>query len=140
MVSHAHRYFRETTRILANDINPALSIFQTKWRVATSRLLPASYMHASSQNHIRNAHTALTTFLQPLVESNRAQQCFDNLHSILTSAAQFGWVLFSQPARHEFVWKKDGTDIVVFPGLVQVTNEEGELLTQGNVLMKPLGG
>jgi hypothetical protein len=73
-----------------------------------------------------------------MVEKEKVQQWSDNLKSILSYAAQFGWTLFSQPARYEFVWEQAGTGMVVYPGLVQVTNDEGELLSREQLCTGPL--
>jgi hypothetical protein len=112
-------------------------MLQSKWRVATARLIPDSYIQ--SQNHVQDAHTALTTLLQPLVDREKLQAWSDSLMSVLMYGAQFGWSLFSQPAKYEFVWEKAGAGMVVYPGLVQVTNDQGQL-SRDNVLTQPLRG
>jgi len=131
--SHIVALYRNMSTAITGD---GLSMLQSKWRVATARLIPDSYVQ-TSQNHVQDAHTALISLLQPIVDREKLQAWSDNLMSVLTYAAQFGWGLFSQPAKYEFVWEKAGVGMVTYPGLVQVTNDEGEL-SRGNVLTQPL--
>jgi hypothetical protein len=76
--------------------------------------------------------------LKPVVEKGKSQQCSDSLLSILNNAAQFGWRLFSQPSMFTFVWREDDTAKALYPGLVQITNDDGEILSQGRFLTQPL--
>lgn len=87
---------------------------------------------------MQEAHSALITLLRPVVDLDQVQQWSDSMMSILSYAARFGWTLFSQPAKYDFVWEEAGTGMVVYPGLVQITNDEGEVLSREHLLTTPM--
>lgn len=70
--------------------------------------------------------TAMNKFLGAFVgEENRKYQ-ENHLQDIALECAKFGYVIFSQPA--EFVWEFEAEvekEIVVCPGLVKVTDDQG---------------
>lgn len=72
------------------------------------------------------------------MELDKVKQWSDNMMSIMSHAAEFGWTLFSQPAKYDFVWEQAGTGTIVYPGLVRIINDEGELLSREDVLTTPL--
>jgi hypothetical protein len=88
--------------------------------------------------HIRDAHTALATLLRPLWEKSTSQQASENLKTILDNAAQFGIQLFSQPSTFEFAWEEESENMVIYPGLVQVTDDNGEDLPGARYIADPL--
>ncbi|KAE9994725.1 hypothetical protein Vi05172_g8258 [Venturia inaequalis] len=110
---------------------------ESKWRATTARLVTDSFV-GTSQVHVQEAHSALITLLRPVVDLDQVQQWSDSMMSILSYAARFGWTLFSQLAKYDFVWEEAGTGMVVYPGLVQITNDEGEVLSREHLLTTPL--
>jgi hypothetical protein len=110
---------------------------QCAWRITTARLVSDSYIR-SSQVRVDEARTSLVALLRPMVEMDKVQQWSSNLESVMTYAAQFGWSLFSQPANYDFVWEEASTELIVYPGLMQVTTDEGELLSKARLLTEPI--
>ncbi|KAF2433504.1 hypothetical protein EJ08DRAFT_694397 [Tothia fuscella] len=128
-------YFMRNMADTNGDDN--ITLLQCKWRVITARIFSNELMHTHDP-HIEAAQQSLIGFLQPLVESGKMQQCSENMRSLLQYAAQFGMRLFSQPSIYEFDWVDNGLGEVVFLGLVQVNNEDGQRLIHHRHLTQPL--
>jgi hypothetical protein len=77
-------------------------------------------------HNIRNALQLANGFLAPYANGQDEQTRLRNLEEIMKRAARLGFLLFSQPASFRFDWNESGADVVVFPGLVQVTDEAGK--------------
>lgn len=85
-----------------------------------------------SQN-IKAAVDVLEGILQPYADSRTDNnQRRRNLEEILKRAAIFAFTLFGQPNSWKFDWQDDESfksgSLCVFPALVQVTDENGELV------------
>lgn len=67
-------------------------------------------------------------------------ECHRSLSAILTSAADLGIFLFSQPSDLRFYWPKnnevEANSIVVVPSLIKTTDERGQSLAEPQVMLK----
>jgi hypothetical protein len=77
---------------------------------------------------IDTANSVLRPFVNPHADLN-ARQC--NLRVAVIKAAQFAFILFSQPAHFEFDYTgiDQPNSLVVFPALVQTVNDETEIMS-----------
>ena len=114
--------------------------FLTKWRAITAALLQGNYKQSTitdtdpRNENIRKAVGLADSILSPYTGTGADQQArLRNLEEIMRRAARFSYVLFSQPAFWDFDWQSSGSGIVVFPALVQLTNENGRMLSQARV-------
>ena len=78
--------------------------------------------------NLQNAAQIAETVLQPYANSGDVARQ-RNLQEIMKRAARFAYMLFSHPSFWRFDWQ-DQNGMVVFPALVQVTNEAGVVLPQ----------
>lgn len=119
--------------------------FLSKWHVITATLMKASYGHGivssddPRNNNIRSALDALNAVLLPFVDKNvDGDQRLRNLEEIMKRAAGFAFLLFSQPNFWRFEWQDDDGDqpgnLVVFPALLQISDDAGEILSRPRVL------
>ncbi|KAF2467944.1 uncharacterized protein BDR25DRAFT_266414 [Lindgomyces ingoldianus] len=117
----------------------AHALFLSKWRAMTAKILQpslteSSFSSSDPRNHnIQAALEVLDRILQPYCDSrvdNNQRRC--NLEEILKRAASFAFTLFSQPGSWDFDWQDEESvksgSLCIFPALVQVENESGELL------------
>ena len=120
----------------------ALSMFLSKWRVLTSALSPELYSRptfAASDPRlpaIQSAVTQADAFLGPCVQNKESEPArLRNLEEIMKRGARLSWLLLSQPAEFAADWSGEGSEVlIVYPGLVQVTNGEGRALAQRRTL------
>lgn len=70
--------------------------------------------------------------LQPYAKTNGDQGGrVRNLEEIMKRGMRFGYTLFSHPSSWKFDWQgTNDKQLVVFPGLLQMTNEAGGSLQQ----------
>ncbi|CAI6291425.1 unnamed protein product [Periconia digitata] len=111
-----------------------------KWRVITSELLQSAYVRNafslddSRIHNIQGAVGVLDNVLRPYIDTRMDNgQRSRNLEEILKRAAQFAFTLFSQRSEWDFDWQIEEQNassegICVFPALVQVLDEHGEVL------------
>jgi hypothetical protein len=85
---------------------------------------------------IKLAVTDADSFLSFYARENvSSQPRLENLEEIMKRGARVAWLLFSQPAEFVADWNEVGSGtIVVFPGLQQVSDEEGRVLTTKRTL------
>jgi hypothetical protein len=109
--------------------------FLSKWRQLTSALYPSNYSQPTmTEDDPRgdNVHKALQAadgFLQSYANPNTKERLY-NLEEIMKRAARFAYMLFSHPSFWRFDWQDGNDGLVVFPGLLQLTNEAGLLLLE----------
>jgi hypothetical protein len=113
---------------------PVRMAFLTKWRSITSHLLGRS--SSTSEESIRRAVSDCNSIVGPYAASGTDQERLRNLVEITKRAARVAELLFSQPAFWKFDWQHSGPGLVVFPGLIKVTDESGRLL-QPPVVFEP---
>jgi hypothetical protein len=105
----------------------------SKWRQITANLLQRTYGSSSIP-----PNDARMTNIQELVRrldailiryaSSTGKDRQSNLEELIKRGARFGYTLFSQPTEWTFDWEGDGNaknELVVFPALVQVGDDEG---------------
>lgn len=104
--------------------------FLSKWRQITAALSGNTFTKeiAADDNRLVNINSALDladTFLRPCAKGGDDDKRLVNLEEIMKRAARFGFLLFSQPSSFHFDWTDDGSGLVVFPGLLQVSDDNG---------------
>lgn len=107
----------------------------SKWRCITSTLLQSTYgqpttIEADPRNEsVRKAVQVADIILRPYVDErvdNAAR--LRNLEEIMRRAMRFAYMLFSHPSSWHFDWQEADEHVVVFPALLQLTDEEGAFL------------
>jgi hypothetical protein len=114
----------------------------SKWKTITGALLQRQYGSQLGDNDPRNESvnsimatidSVLRPFVDPRVNMNARRR---NLDATVKRAAQFAFLLFSQPASYRFDYT--GTtqlgSLVVFPALVQTISDEAEAISPPRVL------
>lgn len=112
----------------------------SRWKVLTGALLAAQYGPNAqgptanvrdTANVIEGVDLVLGPFVQVIEDGGRRHR---NLEMIVSRAAKLGFLLFSQPGSFRFDFAGSRQDnIVVFPGLVQVTGDDGQVLSPPKV-------
>ncbi|TID22976.1 hypothetical protein E6O75_ATG02150 [Venturia nashicola] len=110
---------------------PTRVAFLSKWRQITAALTGNTFTQDIPGDDARlvNINSALhlaDTFLRPCAKDGDDEKRLINLEEIMKRAARFGFLLFSQPSSFHFDWTDNGSGLVVFPGLLQVTDENGK--------------
>ena len=117
----------------------------SKWRSLSAVLLQQTYgQSVIAQNdprhrNIQEARLYLDSILQPYIKvspGNDERQ--RKLEDLLKRVARFGYLLFSQPSYWKFEWEDGGNTtverLVIFPGLLQVTGDDGKPLKRPRLL------
>ena len=117
----------------------------SKWRSLSAVLLQQTYgqsaiAQSDPRHHkIEEARLFLDLVLQPYIKvlpDNDERQ--RKLEDLLKRVARFGYLLFSQPSDWKFEWEDDQNAtierLVVFPGLLQVTDDDGKPLKRPRLL------
>jgi hypothetical protein len=86
---------------------------------------------ASIQAAVTQAESLLSHFGK---EKGTGQKRLENLEEIIKRAVRLAWLLFSQPAGFSADWSDGGGGVVVFPGLVQISDENGKALVRRRTL------
>ena len=73
-----------------------------------------------------DADLVLLPFVNTSLEASSDKR-LRNLEGIMRRAAQFAFLLFSQPSLFTFEWAAQRGGIVVFPGLYQIVDEDGNV-------------
>ncbi|OAL45852.1 hypothetical protein IQ07DRAFT_591125 [Pyrenochaeta sp. DS3sAY3a] len=111
----------------------------TRWRVITAELLKSAYVRNpftssdSRNSSVGATATLLERVLRPYVDPRMDnEERKYNLEELIKRSAQFAFTLFSQPGSWDFDWKEEkgakSGELCIFPALVQVTDETGELI------------
>jgi hypothetical protein len=109
--------------------------FLSKWRQITSALFPPSYNQANSMDasdprgeNVRKAVQVADEILCHYANTNDPER-LRNLEEITKRAVRLAFMLFSHPTFWKFDWTGAApSELVIFPALLQLTNEAGTLL------------
>ena len=86
------------------------------------------------QINIRSLTQALYEVLEPFSHAQNSADRLQDLHAVIEQGALLGYDLFVQPATWIFEWHVQQEDhkqrVVIFPALVQTTDNEGVLLAE----------
>lgn len=128
----------------ANNANSyqAQSALFSKWKTISGVLLQQQYGQQPGDNDVRNgniaqilaaAESVLHPFINPNIDMNARQR---NLEGIMKRAAQFAFLLFSQPGSFSFDFRGRGQpdSLLVFPAFLQTVSDEAEILSPPRVL------
>jgi len=126
----------------SNNPTIAQAAFFSKWKVISGALLQQKYGHQLEENDPRNGSIAqalaaaepiLHPFINPSIDMNARRR---NLEGIMRRAAQFAFLLFSQPGSFQFDYTGTGQrdSLLVFPALLQTANDEAEPISPPRVL------
>lgn len=140
LVSPTSQYFDLISGFYDNSTVAQAALF-IKWKTISGAMLQ-QYGHQPNENDPRYssitqalgaAEPVLSPFINPSADINARRR---NLEGIMTRAAQFGFLLFSQPGVFEFDFTSTGqpASLVVFPALLQRVNDEAELLLPPRVM------
>lgn len=84
---------------------------------------------------IRSAVGQANTFLAPCADEKANDQArLRNLEEIMKRGTRVAWLFFSQPSGFAADWSGGRDLLVVFPGLVQITDKEGRPLAHRRAL------
>jgi hypothetical protein len=110
--------------------------FLTKWRVITGQLLNGQGTSESPtiDGNVRRAVDDVDAVVGPYAAADSNTARLDNLEEITRRCARVATVLFTQPAFWKFDWAHTGDGLVVFPGLLRLTDENGRPYAEGLVL------
>lgn len=126
----------------ANNANSSQSALFSKWKTISGVLLQQQYGQQPGDNDVRNgniaqilaaAESVLHPFINPNIDMNARQR---NLEGIMKRAAQFAFLLFSQPGSFSFDFRGRGQpdSLLVFPAFLQTVSDEAEILSPPRVL------
>ncbi|UPX13349.1 uncharacterized protein EKO05_0003862 [Ascochyta rabiei] len=122
-----------------DDKNPAQTLLFSKWKTITGALLQQQYgkhgQDPSRAQSFQDTITSLDSVLAPFVEGSvDGGQRRKNLDMILTRAANFAFLLFTQPGSFRFDFAGDQGGLAIFPALVQTVGDQGQPLSPVKVL------
>lgn len=114
----------------------------SKWKSVSGTLLHQQYSKQPDENDPREASIAkalaaaepvLRPFVNPSIDTNVRRR---NLEGIMRRAAQFAFLMFSQPSSFAFDYSGTGQpdSLVVFPALLVIVSDEAERLSQPRLL------
>ena len=114
----------------------------SKWKTISGTLLQQRYSQQPNGNDPREASIAealtsselvLRPFVNPSIDTNVRRR---NLEGIMRRAAQYAFLMFSQPSSFIFDYTRTGhpDGLVVFPALLITVNDEGKKLSPPRVL------
>jgi len=124
--------------------NPTIAqaVLFSKWKTISGVLLQQQYRHQLDENDPRSGSIAqalaatepiLHPFINPSIDMNARRR---NLEGIMGRAAQFAFLLFSQPGSFQFDYTGTGqpNSLLVCPALLQTVNDKGEPISPPRVL------
>ncbi|OCK81385.1 hypothetical protein K432DRAFT_351216 [Lepidopterella palustris CBS 459.81] len=122
--------------------NAARLVLFSKWKAITCTLLQQRYGEQIVESDTRNrsitdaiavADSVLHPFINTSVDMTQRHR---NLEMITRRAAQFAFLLFSQPGSFHFSFTKTGQQdsLVVFPALLQTINDQAQVLSPPRVI------
>ena len=124
----------------------AQSALFSKWKTISGVLLRQQYDQQPGDHDARNgsiaqilaaAEPVLHPFIDPDIDTNSRQR---NLEGSMKRAAQFAFLLFSQPGSFSFDFRGGGQgqgqrdSLLVFPAFIQTVSDEAEILSPPRVL------
>ena len=91
--------------------------------------------------HANELADALDSVLRPFASNSYShEERLSNLRSVIQRAVRYGFTLFSQPSSWDFDWgsvkEKGSNNMVVFPELLQVTDEHGNAFPNGRCVVQ----
>lgn len=118
-----------------------LALF-SKWKTISGALLQQQYGQSIDENDPRlftiaqilaAIETVLHPFINPNIDMNARRR---NLEGILRRAAQFAFLLFSQPGSFQldFIGAGKHSNLLVFPALLQTVTDEAKPLLPPRIL------
>ncbi|KAG9201803.1 hypothetical protein G6514_005419 [Epicoccum nigrum] len=113
--------------------NSSQSILYSRWKVVTGALLQQRYGKQSRNpgraQTIQDTIESLDTILAPFVKGNvDGEKRRSNLDMVLTRAADFAFLLFTQPGTFRFDFASRQGSLTVFPALIQTVGDLGQSL------------
>ncbi|KAJ8109603.1 hypothetical protein OPT61_g7338 [Boeremia exigua] len=125
-----------STSIPASNSSNAQLLLVSKWKTITGALLHERQRQDPSRSQgFQDTITSLDAILAPLVKSGvDGVQRQKNLEMILTRAANFAFLLFRQPGSFRFDFASRQGRLTVFPALVQIVGDQGQLLSPAKPL------
>ncbi|KAJ4987571.1 hypothetical protein SVAN01_06884 [Stagonosporopsis vannaccii] len=142
-ISGQHSSNRELTqlhhRILTDVSEAAQLVLFSKWKTITGALLQQRYekqfQDPARAKSFQDAITSLDVVLAPFVKGSvDVGQRRKNLEMILTRAANFAFLLFTQPGSFRFDFTSHQGGLTVFPALLQIIGDQGQPLSPVKVL------
>jgi len=123
----------------------------SKWKSISGTLLQSRYGKQQSaeddvlEHNIRQTIAVADSVLTPFIGSPAGatpDKRLQNLDGIMRRAAQFAFLLFSQPSDWTFEWARGSNGfqqgrLVVFPGLLQTVTDEGYTQRPPRLLSEP---
>lgn len=113
----------------------------SEWRSLSAHLLKKTYdqqtfSHTDRRRHnIEKALQALDKILYPYANHNLDNdERLNKLEEILKRGARFGFLLFRQPSLWRFDWDMAAGTMIIFPGLLQIQDENGQIIVRPRVL------
>jgi hypothetical protein len=111
--------------------------FLTKWRTMTAFLMNITATQTTSplktipNGHILNTIADVEHVIGTYASSSSNEATRQSsLEEIVRRASRIAAVLFSQPAFWTFDWENTGNGLVVFPGLMKLTDANGSVLRE----------
>ncbi|KAJ4365463.1 hypothetical protein N0V95_000398 [Ascochyta clinopodiicola] len=119
--------------------NSAQTVLFSKWKAITGALLQQQYgKHSqdpsraqSFQDTVASLDSVLAPFVKGSVDDVQRRK---NLDMILTRAANFAFLLFTQPGSFRFDFTGEQGRLAVFPALMQTVGDLGQPLSPAKVL------
>lgn len=126
----------------AKDTTAAQAALFSKWKTISGTLIHQQYSQQPGENDPRDgsitqaiatAEPILHLFINPSIDINARRR---NLEGIMRRAAQYSFLIFSQPGSFSFDYTGTGQhdSLVVFPALLQTVDDEAEVLSPPRVL------
>ncbi|KAI8933610.1 hypothetical protein NX059_009338 [Plenodomus lindquistii] len=124
----------------ADGNDSTTSRMYSKWKTITSALLQHRFgRNAPNPSRAENFATivaeidaVLAPFVQGSVDGGQRHK---NLDMILKRAANFAFLLFSQPGSFHFDFASEHNSLVAFPAFVQIIGDQGRALRPARVLL-----
>lgn len=111
----------------------------SKWKTITGALLQQQFSNQSQDvaQSFTEVVAILSLILAPFVKGSiDGGQRRKNLDMILTRSANLAYLLFTQPGSFRFDFTGPHGTLVVFPALLQVVDDEGQVLGQPRALVE----
>ena len=113
----------------------------SKWCPLSAHLLQTTYGQATLSHsdrrrlNIGKALHALDKILYLYADHRRDNDDrLNKLEEILKRGARFGFLLFSQPSLWRFDWDINPGALIIFPGLLETKDQNGQIMVRPRVL------
>ncbi|CAO2657915.1 Nn.00g071750.m01.CDS01 [Neocucurbitaria sp. VM-36] len=130
-----------TSIVGRDDSNTTNLTLHSKWKVITGAMLQQRFgknaQDPSRAQTFANTIEELDSVFAPFIQGNvDGGQRRKNLDMILTRAANFAFLLFSQPGSFYFDFSSGFGGLVAFPALVQTIDDQGQVSRPARVLIE----